>query len=88
MAQSAVTPWIDTLETDPDHSDEWHPETGQPGVDLFSNALSVWAWAQGRAQTVNEAAAAFNVTPDIIRQAVENHYWMFLNGDRIEHDGD
>lgn len=55
----------------------------------FANALSVWLAAQERdGVTVAEAALAFNATPEVIRQAVDLHPWMFLAGDVIEHDGE
>ena len=86
-------PWITHLETgDQAESDceGWNLETsGMPGVGLFSSALQVWTVAQNRPVKVAEAALAFNVKPEIIRQAVEAHYWMLLGaGDVIEHEGD
>jgi hypothetical protein len=48
----------------------------------------LWACCQGRTVTVQEAALAFNATEDVIRQAVEDHYWMYLDGDNIEHEGE
>lgn len=62
--------------------------SGNISIGLFGNAIQVWAVAQDRPVTVQEAAVAFNTTPAIIRQAVESHYWMFLSGDIIEHDGE
>lgn len=64
-------------------------ETGDVRISHFANAVQVWALAQARdVVTVDEAAAAFNVTPEIIREAVDHHGYMFLDGDNIEHDGD
>jgi hypothetical protein len=61
----------------------------------FSNAVSTWVWMQQRPITVMAAAISFNTTPDLIEQAVSDHYWMFLGGDAdkrfertIEHDGE
>jgi hypothetical protein len=61
-------------------------------------AIQVWTWMQDSAtpQTVAATALAFNTTPDIVRKAVRDAYWMFLVPDReddpikqtIEHDGD
>lgn len=63
-------------------------EDGAPREREFSHAVQMWAICQGRAVvTVQEAALAFNATPEVIRQAVEAHYWMYLDGDRIEHEG-
>lgn len=63
--------------------------SGNPGVTLFGNALSVWALCQEHYPSVDEAALAFNVAPDLIREAVEADHWMFINVDgKIEHDGE
>lgn len=75
-------------ELESDDTQGWNQDNGQPGIGLFSNAVQVWAIAQGRDVTVQEAALAFNVVPDLIRQAVDHHYYMLLCGDIIEHDGD
>lgn len=65
----------------------------------FSTAVSVWSFMQNRAAvagvTVAEAAIAFNTTPELIRQAAEDNYWMFLSPEHetdptkqiIEHEG-
>lgn len=85
----AGNPCITHLDTRDEHRHDFNLVTGQPGVGLFANALSVWAWAQNRKITVNDAALAFNVAPALIRQAVEYHYWMFLGtGGIIEHEGE
>lgn len=64
----------------------WDEETGRPGIGIFGNALQVWSICQRKASvTVAEAAAAFKVTEQVIRDAVENHYWMFLEA--IDADG-
>jgi hypothetical protein len=72
----------------------------EPGVrrrDL-SAAVSCWSWMQDRPERVSvaEAARAFNTTPDLIRQAVRDGYWTFLDPAEeadpakqfIEHDGE
>lgn len=66
----------------------WDEETGAPGIVLFGNAVQVWSWMQDRPTTVAEAARAFNVAEGRIMQAVHAHYWMFLDGDVIEHEGE
>lgn len=73
--------WTDTM---------FEAEDGIAGLraEQFSAALSCWAWMQMRPVTVNEAAATFNVAPNIVTAAVENHPWMYLAGDMIEHDGE
>jgi ribosomal protein L40E len=83
------TPWITHLEAGVDDDGGWNLETsGMPSEVLFSNALQVWASAQNRPVKVDEAALAFNVAPTLIRQAVEAHYWLYLAGDEIEHEGE
>ena len=79
---------IDALDTEIE-GPEWNHETGNPSVSLFANALQVWAVAQNRLGiSVDEAALAFNVKPELIRQAVEWHPWMFHVGGAIEHEGE
>lgn len=58
--------------------------------DALGQALQVWSNAQDREKVnVQEAALAFNVGLEEIRQAVNDHYWMFVGaGDTIEHDGE
>lgn len=75
----------------PEEAHYWDHETGMPTAMHFANALQVWCIAQNRAPiTVGEAALAFNVAPALIRTAVEEHYWMFLDGEgddqTIEHE--
>lgn len=60
-----------------------------PQANAFANAVQMWSYCQGgRTTTVQEAAQVFNATEAVIRQAVEDHPWMFLDGDNIEHDGE
>lgn len=66
----------------------WDQETGAPGIALFNNAVQVWSVMQGRPTTVAEAAQAFQVPESRIIEAVNEHYWMYLDGDVIEHDGE
>ena len=64
-------------------------ESGNPTVTTFGNALQVWASAQDSPPTINDAALAFNVEPGLIRQAISEHYWMFIGkNDIIEHEGE
>lgn len=89
MAKGEI--WITSLATEDDARYGWDIEgDGMPGVGFFGNAVQVWAIAQNRMDiTINEAALAFNVAPNLIRQAVEEHPWMFIgNDDVIEHDGE
>lgn len=76
-------------ELDADNEWGWNHETGALGTALFSNAVQVWTVAQGREVTVSDTALAFNVEPKLIRQAVEDHPWMFIGKDEvIEHEGE
>lgn len=74
---------------DLDNEWAWNHETGAPGIALFSNAVQVWAVAHGGEVTVSAAALAFNVKPELIRQAADDHPWMYIgHGDVIEHEGE
>lgn len=73
----------------------WDTETGAPGIALFNNAVQVWAISQMRPVSVADAARAFNIAPERVVEAVEEHYWMFLEGSpgdyenlMIEHEGE
>ncbi|AMK19346.1 hypothetical protein K663_14840 [Sphingobium sp. MI1205] len=64
----------------------------------LGRAIQVWSGLQDQGwadQTVGAAALAFHLSPALIAEAVEDHPWMFLGGDRadlaamtIEHDGE
>jgi hypothetical protein len=72
-----------------DDSGGWDMETGRPSISLFANALQVWSLAQDRPPTENEAALAFNVTPALIREAIDFHMCMLPGLDGvIEHEGE
>lgn len=86
-----------TALADPAEHDGWDHDTGNPTTAKFASAVQVWAIAQDRDVTVGEAALAFNATPELIRQAVEDeHSWMLLEGPEdapliertIGHDGE
>ena len=66
-------------------------DAGIPGVSLFAKALGVWVCCQEEATTlatVDEAARSFCVPRDLIWEAVENHTWLFIDGDgRLQLDG-
>lgn len=53
----------------------------------FIPALSVWVSCQMHKVTVDQAAAAFNATHEVIKAAVAEDNWMLLDGDTIELDG-
>ena len=74
MSRTAISPWTEELFVD----------DGETGVSLidFGNAISVWQFMQqGRDVSVAEAATTFNTSPDVVRRAVREHYWLFLNPD-------
>jgi hypothetical protein len=57
-----------------------------PGASLFGDAVQVWSVAQDARTNVFQAAAVFNVTTELIRQAIDVHQGMYLSfGDVIEH---
>ncbi|MXN51856.1 hypothetical protein GR158_12060 [Shinella sp. AETb1-6] len=78
--------------------DAWDQNTGKPGIQLFANAVQVWAFSNanaGQPSNVAAAASAFAVEPLMIKLAVEAHYWMYLSGPdddftklQIEHEGE
>lgn len=70
--------------------DGWDIEgTQQVGIRLFGNALQVWVILQGRHPvTVKEASLAFRATSGRVREAVDEHPWMYIDGENIEHDGE
>ena len=65
-------------------------------IDGLGRALVTWVAMQDRSPvTVAEAALAFNTTPEIIREAVEEAMWIGVEGpdddpskQRLELDGD
>lgn len=88
-SESPPPGWITKLETAPGLRGAWNFDTtGNPGADLFANALQVWAMAQDRSVTVEEAAATFNVAAHLIEEAIKEHHWMLLSGNVIEHEGE
>jgi hypothetical protein len=79
--------------------DTWnHEDDGKIGVSLFGNAIQVWATFNTKAglvATVGGAALAFSVEPQMVIEAVNAHYWMFITGPdddftkmHIEHEGE
>lgn len=76
----------------------WDHDTGKPGIQTFGNAVQVWAVLNAEANrpsTIAAAAEAFAVSPQMVFEAVDAHYWMFIEGPhddftkmRIEHEGE
>lgn len=82
-------------ETWSEQIDEWDQETGAPGIIQLGSAIQLWGLFQNRPASVADAAAAFNCDPARVIEAVEEHWWTYLDGPRddysrlmIEHDGE
>lgn len=62
----------------------------------IAGAIQIWSAMQNRRISVAEAAAAFNTDAGIVRDAVREAYWMFLEPEAeadpakqfIEHEGE
>jgi hypothetical protein len=78
-----------------DFIDDDRGEAGLYFNDL-ATAIQYWSICQNRTTTtVAEAATAFNLSPAVVKEAVESHYWMLISGPDddftkmvIEHDGE
>lgn len=64
-------------------------------IDDLGRALVTWSGMQEQIMTVADAADAFNTTPEVIREAIEEVMWIFVVGpdddptkQRIELDGE
>jgi sugar/nucleoside kinase (ribokinase family) len=59
-----------------------HPDS-EAGVfiDGLGRSLVTWAAMQQRTVTVAEAALAFNTTPDVIREVIEDASWIYVSND-------
>lgn len=86
MAENSNIEW--TKHFAKSNDEHWCSETGKPSVSLFGNALQVWSSFQGENATVEKAANAFNCPEEMVRIAVQEHYWLFLDGNLIEHEGE
>lgn len=83
------------LEWNEDDPTTWDAENGTVGIMLVANAIQVWSVFNAGPRSVADAAAAFNMNPSSVIEAVEEHPWMFLTGPRddfhqlmIEHEGE
>lgn len=72
-------------------------ETAGIPWDNFVTALQVWSFMRPGSQRVlvRQAADEFGVAENVIRAAVDEHYWMFLGGPEdepakqyIDHEGE
>lgn len=74
-------------EANPRDPNDW-PGGEIPDQSIFSNRIQMWSLENPDNSTVAAASKHFGVPgPDIIR-GVEGHHWMYLDGFRIEHDGE
>lgn len=81
-----------------DDDERWNPDTGEPGIAQFRNAIQLWSIFQNRPTSVAQAAEAFNCEPMRIVEAIDDGAaWSFiyLDGPRddfaalmIEHEGE
>lgn len=53
--------------------------SGNPGANLVGGAIGVWLALNGYKQTGATIATVFNLSPAMIREAVEADYWLFLS---------
>lgn len=95
MSEPRIWPRGEAFADDMVHDGGWDQETGMPTTTRVANAIQVWAAFQSReAVTVREAGEAFNLDDAQVREAVEAHHWMYLEGpdddtaQTIEHDGE
>lgn len=57
-------------------------------LEHLGTSLVTWvAMQNGATVTVHDAAKAFNTTPEIIAEAVEEAMWIYIEGDKLELDG-
>ncbi len=53
--------------------------SGNPGANIVGSAIGVWLALNGYKQTVATIATVFNISPAMVREAVEADYWLFLS---------
>ncbi len=53
-------------------------ENGAPGIMKFASAVQVWSALQNRPTSIAECARVFNVDPQRVIEAVEEHSYMSL----------
>ena len=101
---SAVLRAAETIATTPVHVKEGRDffvadDSDQAGIPWrnFVTALQVWSFMRpsNDSTTVREAADEFGVTDQVIRDAIDDCYWMFLGGpdddptkQYIDHEGE
>jgi len=63
--------------------EQFEDDEDEAGIHMKSlgRALVIWTTMNfGKKQTVAEAAEAFNTTPDIIREAIDEAMWICYGG--------
>jgi len=60
--------------------DEWDQDEGNPDIGAVAQAIQVWDMFNPGEHTVREIGEVFNLDDAQVRQAVEAHYWMYLDG--------
>ncbi len=64
---------------------EYDTDTGKPGIGLVSQAIQFWSIQNFNSQTkksptISDAAIAFRMPTAAVKEAVEHHYWMYIEG--------
>jgi len=61
-------------------------EDGETGISLYQLecAIQTWSALQNRQASIAEAATTFNVRPELVREVVNENFWMTVIG----HDSD
>lgn len=66
---------------DEDYATEDSDGSGLPGVLVVVHALETWICLNDRPATVELASMVFNLSPAMIRQAVDEGGWLYLDSD-------
>lgn len=82
-----VTPDIEWGSSDDSYGIEDGERPGV-GIGLFAKALSVWCYCNPEAFDVITASRAFNCSVRSIKEAVNYDSYMYLDGSKIEFDGE
>ena len=61
---------------------EWDQDNGIPDISSIGAALQVWMMLQPGAErySVRQVGEVFNLDDAQVRQAVDDHNWMYLDG--------
>ncbi|APY12994.1 hypothetical protein GJU93_10720 [Brucella sp. 10RB9212] len=66
-------------------ADQYDTGTGKPGINLVAQAIQFWSVQNfnpqtGSCPTVRDDAVAFRMPDAAVKEAVESHYWMYVEG--------